>query len=225
MDRPPGGPAILAPVVERAELRRMPWLLRYGTMAKWGSTLRRLGIQATHLHADVVFDGPAYLGPGFAVHIDDKGSLHLGAGVEFRRNFLFEVAGAGRVNVGARCVFTGLGLIQCSTFVDIGDDVIMGQGLLIADGTHRFRDPERSFQEQGYDFRPIHIGQGAVGHTNVVITNDVGERAVIGANSVVTRPIPPYCLAVGAPAKVVEYFGPPERRKEYLGSEGSDISR
>ena len=51
------------------------------------------------------------------------------------------------------------------------------------------------------------------------------ERAVIGANSVVTRPIPPYCLAVGAPAKVVEYFGPPERRKEYLGSEGSDISR
>jgi acetyltransferase-like isoleucine patch superfamily enzyme len=201
----------------------MPWLLRYGTLARWSSTARRWGIQATHLHADVTFDGPAYLGPGFGVRILDRGSLHFGAGVEFRHNFLFEVAGTGRVTVGARCVFTGMGLIQCTTTVDIGDDVIMGQGLLIADGTHRFRDPDRRFQEQGYDFRPIHIGRGAVGHTNVIITHNVGERAVIGANSVVTRPIPPYCLAVGSPAKVVEYFGPPDRRQELLGPEWSDV--
>jgi len=41
---------------------------------------------------------------------------------------------------------------------------------------------------------------------------DIGRHAVIGANSVVSRPIPAYCLAMGAPAKVVEYFGPPEER-------------
>jgi acetyltransferase-like isoleucine patch superfamily enzyme len=201
----------------------MPWIFRYGTMARWASTLRRYHIAATHLHADVSFGGPALLGPGFALRILENGTLELGSGVEFRRNFLFEIAGNGRVSIGDRCVFTGLGLIQCTTSVDIAPDVIMGQGLLIADGTHRFRDPDRSFSDQGYDFRPIRIGQGAVGHTNVIITNNVGERAVIGANSVVTRPIPPYCLAVGAPAKVVEYFGPPERREEFLGSEWSDV--
>jgi acetyltransferase-like isoleucine patch superfamily enzyme len=31
----------------------------------------------------------------------------------------------------------------------------------------------------------------------------VGERSVIGANSVVTEDIPPYSIAAGAPAKVL----------------------
>ncbi len=31
----------------------------------------------------------------------------------------------------------------------------------------------------------------------------IGERCVIGANSVVTRDIPPYSIAAGAPARVL----------------------
>ena len=38
----------------------------------------------------------------------------------------------------------------------------------------------------------------------------IGTGSVVGAGSVVTKDIPPYCLAVGAPARVIEYFGPPE---------------
>ena len=44
------------------------------------------------------------------------------------------------------------------------------------------------------------------------ILADIGERALVAANSVVTRPVPAYCLAAGAPARTVEYFGPPELR-------------
>jgi acetyltransferase-like isoleucine patch superfamily enzyme len=41
---------------------------------------------------------------------------------------------------------------------------------------------------------------------NVVITSGVtvGERCVIGANSVVNRDLPPYSIAVGAPARVIK---------------------
>jgi hypothetical protein len=39
---------------------------------------------------------------------------------------------------------------------------------------------------------------------------DIGEQAFVGANAVVTRPILPYSFAAGAPARVIEYFGPPE---------------
>ena len=38
---------------------------------------------------------------------------------------------------------------------------------------------------------------------------NIGRRSVIGANSVVTRDIPPYCVAGGTPARVLDYFGPP----------------
>jgi acetyltransferase-like isoleucine patch superfamily enzyme len=40
---------------------------------------------------------------------------------------------------------------------------------------------------------------------HVVVTSGVtiGERCVIGANSVVTRDVPPHSIVVGAPARVV----------------------
>jgi acetyltransferase-like isoleucine patch superfamily enzyme len=43
-----------------------------------------------------------------------------------------------------------------------------------------------------------------------VITSGVtvGERCVIGANAVVTRDLPPFSIAAGAPARVIRRFGP-----------------
>jgi acetyltransferase-like isoleucine patch superfamily enzyme len=192
-------------------------------MAWAASEVRRLTAQATHLHADLVFEGPAYLGPGFALRIAESGTLRVGPGVEFRRNFLCEIAGDGKVMIGEGCTFTGMIMIQCSTTIDILEGSQLGQGCLVADGNHRFRDPNVPFLDQGYDFRPIRIGPGAAVHTNSVVVNDIGERAVIGANSVVTKPIPAFCLAVGVPARVVDYFGPPELRPPGL-TESSAVS-
>jgi acetyltransferase-like isoleucine patch superfamily enzyme len=188
-------------------------------MAIAASEARRLAAQATHLHADLIFEGPVYLGPGFALRIPDGGTLRIGAGVDLRRNFVCELAEGAEVNIGAGCTFTGMTLLQCSTSIDIGIGAIFGQGTMIADGAHQFRDPNVPFMEQGYDFRPIRVGPGAVVHTACTITHDIGERAVIGSHTVVTKPVPPYCLAVGAPARVIDYFGPPERRRELLGDE------
>ena len=47
-----------------------------------------------------------------------------------------------------------------------------------------------------------HLGIGCIIMPGVTI----GEGAVIGAGSVVTKDIPPYCVAVGAPAKVIRFF-------------------
>jgi len=38
---------------------------------------------------------------------------------------------------------------------------------------------------------------------------ECGTRAFVGASAVVTKPVPPYTVAVGAPARPIEYFGPP----------------
>lgn len=192
--------------------RRVPWELRYRRGGRMASELRRLAVAATHRHCTVSFAGPVRLGPGFALDIPDAGTLLVGAGVDFRRGFVCEISGSGRVSIGDGCVFTRDALIQCSTSIDIGDRCVFGQSTLIVDGNHRFRDLARPMIEQGYDYRPVAIGDDVFVTTKCTIFADVGERAVIGANSVVSRPIPAFCLAVGAPARVVEYFGPPERR-------------
>jgi len=157
-----------------------------------------------------------YIGPGFQLWIPDHGTLLVGPGVDFRRGFVCEISGEGRVEIGAGTIFTAHALIQCTTSITIGERCAFGQSTVIVDGYHRYRDPASHWLEQGYEFRPIHIGDGVGVSDKCTIQADIGERAMIGSGSVVNRPVPAFCLAVGTPARVVRYFGPPERREEVV---------
>jgi len=141
----------------------------------------------------------------------------VGPGVDFRRGFACEIRGQGSVEIGPGSVFTSNVLIQCSTSIRIGARCAFGQSTLIVDGTHRYRDPEVHWMEQGYDHRPLRIGDGAGVSDKCTIQADIGERAMVASGSVVNRAVPPFCLVAGAPARLVRYVGPPERRDELLG--------
>ena len=194
-----------------SRLEKLPWKLRYEYGARLASDCRRLLISMTHRHCTVRFLGPVRIGPGFALNIPDRGTLIVGSGVDFRRGFVCEISGDGRVEIGALSVFTSDALIQCSTSITIGYRCVFGQATQIVDGSHRYKDPTRNMLDQGYDFRPIAIGDGVAVMSKCTIVADIGTQAFIGANSVVTRPIPAFSLALGAPARVVESFAPTEQ--------------
>lgn len=182
----------------------------YYRLPRLMSAIRKRWLLMRHPHVDIRFDGPVYLGPGFSLHAPHGGTFVVGPGVEFRRGFRCELGGPdARVTIGGGTVFTYYVLIQCSTSIDIGERAQFGQSTIVIDGNHRFRDLDRPMLEQGYDFRRLRIDDDATVTTKCTIVNDLGTRCFIGANSVVSKPIPPYCLAVGAPARVIEYFGPP----------------
>lgn len=163
-------------------------------------------------------------GPGFRVHAPWGGTLIVGDNVEFRRNTLFELGGPdARVTIGNGCYFTYDVIIACSSTITIGERVGLAQNTFVVDGSHRFRDLSKTFLEQGYDLRSITIGDDAQVHSKVTIINDVGERAIIGANAVITRPIPPFTVAAGVPATVVEYYGPPGLEPEGLQLAHDDL--
>ena len=174
-------------------------------------------VLATNRHCRVEFRGPVNLGHGFELEIPGTGSFVVGPGVDFRRGFVCEISGDGRVTIGGGCIFTRDALLQCTTSIDIGDHCIFGQSTLIVDGNHRFRDLSRPMLEQGYDYRPIRIADQVLVTSKCSILADIGARSVIGAHSVVTRAIPQYCVAVGAPAKIIDYFGPPDQRPSDAG--------
>jgi acetyltransferase-like isoleucine patch superfamily enzyme len=215
VSRQPSGSGIVGTMQQN--WRKAPWHLRYRTGPRVMSWLRRLLIKATHLHAHIEFQGPVRLGRGFELDIPDGGTFIVGPGVDFRRGFKCEISGKGRVVIGAGSVFTADALIQCATSIEIGEGCAFGQATFICDGIHRFRDYTRHWLEQGYDYQPITIGNGVGVHTKSTIIHNIGERAIIGANSFVAKPIPAYCLAIGVPARVIEYFGPPEMRPSELG--------
>jgi acetyltransferase-like isoleucine patch superfamily enzyme len=188
--------------------RKLPWYVRYDLGGRVASRSRLLVVRATHLHCRVEIQRPVNIGPGFRLEIWDAGTLIVGPGCDFRRGFTCEIAGNGEVIIGRGCVFTSNVLIQCSTSIEIGDRVVVGQSSLIFDGKHRYGDPDKHFNEQGYEFQPFKIGDGAGISDKCTVSAEIGERAMIASQSVVNRPIPAYSLAAGMPARVIKRFGP-----------------
>lgn len=194
----------------RGFLRRAIRTLGYARGPRLASRLRQRWVIIRHPDATIRFGRDVYLGPRFSLFIPDNGSFIVGDNVEFRRDFRAEVSGDGEIRIGSGTVFTYSVVAQCSTTIAIGERCMFGQSTILLDGQHRFRDYTRPMLEQGYDFTPLTIGDDAVITTKCTIMADIGERAFIGANSVVTRAIAPYTVAVGAPARPIEYFGPPD---------------
>jgi acetyltransferase-like isoleucine patch superfamily enzyme len=199
-------------------LRRLPVEIGYRCGPRWMSWLRKQWVLFRHPDATVHFGRDTYLGPGFSLYIPFNGTFVAGDRCEFRRDFRCEVHGDGRVVIGDDCHFTYSVLIQCSTTIEIGDRCMFGQSAILVDGQHRFRDLTKPMLEQGYDFHPLRIADDVTTTTKNTIMADIGERAFVGANAVVTKPIPAYTVAVGAPARPIEYFGPPGQEPAESGT-------
>ncbi len=115
-------------------------------------------------------------------------------------------------------------MVAALELVEIGDHCMFANGCFVSDANHRFDDPERPVPWQGFTTRgPTRIGDNVWCGANVVITDGVtvGERCVIGANSVVTRDLPAFSVASGAPARVIRMIeyprasGPDDAGDEY----------
>jgi acetyltransferase-like isoleucine patch superfamily enzyme len=89
--------------------------------------------------------------------------------------------------------------------VTLGDDVLIASHVSIANGgaQHGIERLDIPVREQPGDYPRITIGCDTwIGDRAVVLAN-VGKHCVIGAGSVVTKPIPDYAIAVGVPARVI----------------------
>ena len=182
------------------------------------SGLRKRWVLFRHPHGDVRFGQGSYLGPGFSLHMPTTGSFFVGPGVEFRRGFRAEVWDGGRITIGRDTVFTYYVVMQCSNEITVGERCQFGQSTMVVDAQHRFRNLERPMMAQGYDSARVRIEDDAVVTTKCTIMSSIGTRAFVGANSVVSRPIPAFTVAVGSPARPIDYFGPPGGEPEELAT-------
>ena len=98
--------------------------------------------------------------------------------------------------------------IVCHCSITIGNNVSITANCVIVDTEHPFDDlSDPTKIGSRISTRPsfVQIGDGCFIGTGVCILPNVriGEGSVIGSNSVVTRDMPPYSVAMGQPAKVV----------------------
>ncbi len=99
------------------------------------------------------------------------------------------------VMVGSRCT-VGKAVLERDATVGSNVDILSGRH------QHHFDALDVPIQDQGGRFRRVRIGRNTWVGNSAVVMADVGADCVIGAGSVVVRPIPPRSVAAGNPAVV-----------------------
>lgn len=149
-------------------------------------------------------------------------TLSIGSRSIIESAVLYDRAG-GSVRIGER-TFVGASTLVCAEAIDIGDDVLVSWGCTIVDhNSHPLAWKNRNSDVGNwYEGRKdwthveraaVRIGDKAWIGFNVIILKGVhiGEGAIVGAGSVVTRDVPPFSIAAGNPARLIRELEPHER--------------
>lgn len=152
--------------------------------------------QASFIHPSAVIDDGAVIGEGSKVwhfsHV--MGSARIGDGCILGQN----------VFVGPK-VKLGRGVkVQNNVSVYEGvvceDDVFLGPSCVFTNVIN-----PRSFLERKDSFKKTLVKQGATigANATIICGNTIGKYALVGAGSVVTKPVPDFALVLGNPAQQV----------------------
>jgi acetyltransferase-like isoleucine patch superfamily enzyme len=89
--------------------------------------------------------------------------------------------------------------------VHVGRNVLLAAGVHVPSGmqTHGTGNVEAPIRDQAGQLALVTIGEGSWVGSAAVVMADIGRDSVIGAGSVVTKPIPDRVIAAGVPARVI----------------------
>ena len=114
--------------------------------------------------------------------------------------------GNGKIVIGKNVLIDDSTFIMSHESIEIGENTKIAAFCFITDFNHKFKDSEQPIVEQGYETRPVKIGNNAWIGTHVVILPGVtiGDSAVVGAGSVVTKNVSSRAVVVGNPARILK---------------------
>ena len=178
------------------------------------SVLKYMG-ENVKIGVGVKIENPHLVSIGNGVIIGDDCTLHAREGTHIdigdkvmlcERVYLDTQCEGGYIEIGASA-YLGTGTTMFGhRGLEIGDHALIAQNVTLTPYSHNFADRNRNIILQGGNMKKVSIGRDSYIGMGVCImySGDIGEGSVVGAGSVVVKPIPPYSVAVGCPAKVIK---------------------
>lgn len=157
-------------------------------------------LRGYYLHFSVSLGGSNIFFQSTTRAIKIEKNSRLGKGTKISAGF------KGTIEIGENVLLDDYCYIMAQQSVIIGKNTQIAAFCYITDFNHLFSDSNRTIKEQGYETKPVVIGEDVWMGAGCIILSGVlvGKGAVIGAGSVVTKNIPPYSIAVGNPANVIK---------------------
>jgi acetyltransferase-like isoleucine patch superfamily enzyme len=162
--------------------------------------------------------------------MEEKNLLIIGNNSNIEGHFVFEI-NHGQVIIGNR-TFIGGGTFICINRIEIGNDVLISWGCTFSDNnSHSTTWVERSNDvsdwKKGIDennigkykdwenvkHAPIIVKDKAwIGFNSIILKGvTIGEGAIVGAGSVVTKDVPEWTIVAGNPARIIREIPEHER--------------
>lgn len=163
------------------------------------SSFRKLGKKST-LCMPFSINGAKFMTIGSNVYIKSNSWL---LAIENQEN-----SNTDKLTIGAKTYIGRNVHIVALKGVHISKNVLISDNVYLADNYHNFENGNIPYKNQGVGFKKeVLVGEGSwLGENVCVISSQIGKQCIIGANSVVTKDIPDYSMAVGSPAKVIKKF-------------------
>ena len=157
---------------------------------------------------------PAAMLQGFAIPLRRILAKRIfgrcGDDVIIHHNVLFNVGP--NIELGEGALLNRYVMLDDRAPLKIGAYTMVAAGVTIETHTHPFEDFSRPIAIAGREGQPVTVGPNTVLGYNVVVMAGVqiGERCIVGANSVVTKDVPDHTVVGGVPAKPIKQILPPE---------------
>jgi len=110
--------------------------------------------------------------------------------------------------IGDGCQIGNFNHITCVNAVTLGAKVLTADRVHISDNSHCYENPNIPILDQRVISKgSVVIGAGTwLGENVNILSCSVGRNCVIGANAVVTKDIPDFCIVAGVPGRIIKRF-------------------
>jgi len=156
-------------------------------------------------------EGPVFFGSGLELQIAPRGRVEfgrfvwLGHGTKIRCH-------EGVVEIGAKTVLGQECTISAYRRVRIGEQCVIADRAMFIDFDHGVVEVERPIRSQGIYSREVEVGSNVwIGYGACILRGvRVGDNAIVGTNSVVTKDVPANAVVAGIPARIIRMRNAPE---------------
>jgi acetyltransferase-like isoleucine patch superfamily enzyme len=210
-------------------LRRKPAPLQGGPLAllRFMARNRMLNVNYARLIAALLarryltrygrrlkLDGLAFICPRVVFQIGKQAEVRLGRwswlghGTKIRCH-------EGVVEIGAKTVMGQECTISAYQRVSIGRECVIADRVMMIDFDHGVVEVERPIRLQGIYKRDVRVGNNVwIGYGACILRGvTVGDNAIIGTNSVVTKDVPANAVVGGVPARLIRMRKAPRRMR------------
>ncbi len=184
-------------------------------MEYYKSVLKSMG-ENVFIDKNVEIINPQWVSLGDNVNIHQgtmiiargEGGVSIGNNTRLKEKVLLDTENVdtGYIKIENNCyIGTGTTLFGHNG-LEIGAFSLIAQNVTCTPYSHIFNDPSSTIYGQGGHSKKVTIGPDAyVGMgVDIMYSGDIGKGSVVGSGAVVVKPIPPYSVAVGNPAKVIK---------------------